>query len=161
MCNSLWPHWLQHARLSCPSLSPGVCSNSCPLSQWCYLISYPLLPSSPFAFGLSQYQSLFQWAGSSRQLAKVVELQFQHQSFQWIFRVDFLWDWLVWSSCCPKDSQESSPAPQFKSTNSLVFILLCVQLSHPYMTTGKTIALTIWTFVGKMMSLLFNTPDSS
>ena len=53
-----------------------------------------------------------------------LELQLQHQSFQWIFRVDFLLDWLVWSPCCPRVSQESSPAPQFKSINSLVLSLI-------------------------------------
>ena len=73
--------------------------------------SHPLLPSSPFAFNLSQHQGLFQWVGSSRQVAKVLELQLQHQSFQWIFRVDFLYDGLVWSSYSPRDSQEFSPAP--------------------------------------------------
>ena len=56
----------------------------------------------------------------------------------------------------PKDSQGSSPAPQFESINFSVFTLLYVQLSHQYMTTGITIDLTIWTFVGKVMSLLFN-----
>ena len=56
----------------------------------------------------------------------------------------------------PRDSQESSPTPQFKSINSSVLSFLIVQHSHPYMTTGKAIALTIWTFVGKVMSLLFN-----
>ena len=60
--------------------------------------SYPLSPSS-LAFNLSQHQGLFQWIGSSHQVAKVLELQFQHQSFQWIFSVDFLWDRLVWSPC--------------------------------------------------------------
>ena len=51
-------------------------------------------------------------------VTKILELQLQHQSFQWVFRIDFLWDWLVWSSCCPKDSQESSPATQFGSIKS-------------------------------------------
>ena len=112
--------------------------------------------SSPFpAFNLSQHQGLFQWICALPQVAKVLELQLA-SIFQWIFRVDFLWDWLVWSLCCPRDSQESSSAPQFKSINSSALSLLLVQLSHLYMTTGKTIALTIWTFVGKMMSLLFN-----
>ena len=46
----------------------------------------------------------FQWVSSSHQVAKVLELQLQHQSFQWIFRVDILWDWLLWSPCCPRDS---------------------------------------------------------
>ena len=77
--------------------------------------------------------------------------------FQWIFRVDFLQDWVVWSPCSPRDSQESSPTPQFKSINSLTLsFLYSPQLSHPYMTTGKTITLTRWTFVGKVMSLFFN-----
>ena len=55
--------------------------------------------------------------GSLHQVAKVLELQLQHQSFQWTFRVDFLYDWLAWSPGCPGDSQESSPAPQFKGIN--------------------------------------------
>ena len=81
-----------------------------------------LLPPSLFAFHLSQHQGFFQWVGSSHQVAKV--LQHQHQSFQWIFRIDFLWDWLVWFPCWPRDSWDSSPAPQFKSTNSLVLSIL-------------------------------------
>ena len=68
---------------------------------------------SPFAFNLSQHQGLFQWISSSHQVVKVLKLQFQHQSFQWIFRTDFIKDWLGWSLCSPRDSQESSPAPQF------------------------------------------------
>ena len=98
-------------------------------------------------------------AGFSHQVAKVLELQLQHQSFQWKFRVYFLWDWLVWAPCCPRDSQESSPTPQFKSINSRHPAFFMAQLLHPYMTTGKTIALTIWTFVGKVIFLLFNTPS--
>ena len=62
---------------------------------------------------------------------------------------------LVGYPCRPRDSQESSPTPQFKSINSCS-AFFTVQLSHPYMTTGKTIALTRWTFVGKVMSLLLN-----
>ena len=63
---------------------------------------------------------------------------------------------LVGSPCSPRDSQESSPTPQFKSINSWALSFLHVQLSHAYMTTGKNIALTRWTFVGKVMSLLLN-----
>ena len=70
--------------------------------------SHPLLPPSPPAFSLSQQQGLFQWVSSSHQVAKGLELR-RHQSFQWIFRVGFLQVWLVWSSCSPRDSQESSP----------------------------------------------------
>ena len=90
------------------------------LSPWCHSTSCPLSSPSPAAFNLSQHQGLFQWVSSSHQVARVLEFQLQHQSFQWIVRVDFLWDWLVWSPCCPRDSQESSPTPQFKSISSLV-----------------------------------------
>ena len=62
--------------------------NSCSLSQWCHPTSHPLLPYSPPALNLSQHQGPFWWVSSSHQVAKVLELQ--HQSFQWIFRVDFL-----------------------------------------------------------------------
>ena len=68
--------------------------------------SHPLLSPSPPALNLSQHQGPFPWVGSSHQVAKVLELQ--HQSFQWIFRVDFLLDWLLWFPCCPRDSPESS-----------------------------------------------------
>ena len=86
--------------------------------------SHLLSPSSPTAFSLSHYQSLFQWVGSSHQMAKVLEFQLQPQSFQWIFRTDFLYNWLVGPLCSPTDSQESSPTPQFKSINSLALSLL-------------------------------------
>ena len=80
----------------------------------------------PFSFYLqsSQHQGLFQWVSYSHQVAKVLELQLQHQSFQWIFRTDFCQDWLVGFPCSPRDSQESSPTPQFKSINSLPFSFL-------------------------------------
>ena len=86
--------------------------------------SHPLSSPSPPAFNLSQHQGLFQWITSSHQVAKVLEFQLQHQSFQWIFRTDFLQDGLVGSPCCPRDSQESSPRPQFKSINSSVLSFL-------------------------------------
>ena len=80
--------------------------------------SHPLSSPSPPAFNLSQHQGLFKGVSSSHQVARVSELQLQDQSFQWIFRTDFLSDGLVRSPCSPRDSQESSPAPQFKSINS-------------------------------------------
>ena len=89
-------------------------------------------------------------------VAKVLDFQLQHQSFQRTPRTYFLQDGLVGSPCSPRDSQESSPTPQFKSINFWHSAFFTVQLSHPYITTGKTIALTRWTFVGKVMSLLFN-----
>ena len=73
-----------------------------------------------------------------------------------MFRTDFLSDGLVGSPCSPRDSQESSPTPQFKSINSSVLSFFTVKFSCLYMTTGKTIALTRQSFVGKEMSLLFN-----
>ena len=100
-------------------LSPTarVCLNSCPPSQWC---SLTLLFSATL---FSWHQDLFRWVGSSRQVAKILELQLQGQFFQWIFRIDFLYDWLVWSPCSPKGSQESSPT-LFQSNNSSVLSLL-------------------------------------
>ena len=103
MSNSLWPHEWQHIRLPCSSLSPRV--YTCPLSQWCQpTISSSVAPfsSSPKSF---QHQGLFQWIRSWYQVAKVLELQLQHQFFQRVFRVDFLEDWLAWSPCHPRDSQ--------------------------------------------------------
>ena len=79
--------------------------------------SHPLLSPSP-AFSLSQHQGPFKWVSSSHQMAKVLEFQLQHQSFQWTPRTDLLQDGLGGSPCSPRDSQESSPTPQFKSISS-------------------------------------------
>ena len=100
--------------------------------------SHTLSSPSPSAFKLSQHQGLFQRVSSLLQVAKVSEFQLKHQSFQWIFRTDLLQDGLVGSPCSPRDSEESSPTPQFKSIHSSVLSSSIVQLSHPYMTTGKT-----------------------
>ena len=87
--------------------------------------SHPLSSPSPSAFNLSQHQGLFQWVSSSHQVAKVLEFQLQCQSFQSIFSTDFLKEWLLWSPWNPRDTQESSPTPQFKSINSLALSFLC------------------------------------
>ena len=116
MSNSLWPHGLQHASLPCPSQSPRVCSNSCPLHQWCHpTISSSIIPfSCPQSFpasGSFAMSQLFASGGQSIQCfasAPVLSMNIQG----W-----FPLDGLVWSPCCPRDSQESSPAPQFKSAN--------------------------------------------
>ena len=142
--NSLRPCDLQHARPPCPSPTPGVCSNSCPLSRWCHP-SYPLSSSSPPAFfpNLSHYQGLFKWVSSSHQGAKVLEFQLQHQSFQWTlntqdsFRMDWL-DLLAVQGTLKSLLQHHSPKTSILQ-RSAFFI---VQLSHPYMTTGQTTALT-------------------
>ena len=81
-----------------------------------------LLPSVFPSIKVFSNTSTFQWVISSHQVAKVLELQ--HQSFLWILRVNFLWDWLVWSPYSPRNSQESSPIPQFKNINSLVLSLI-------------------------------------
>ena len=94
------------------------------------------------------------WLSSLHQVAKVLQLQLQHQSFQWIFRTDFLEDWLVWS-CSPRDSQESSSTPQFKSVNSLVLSFLYGPTLTSMSDYWKNHSLGR-TFVGKVMSLLFN-----
>ena len=88
--DSLWPHGLQYTSLLCPSLSLRICSNSCPLSWWCHpTISSSFAPfsSCPQSFPAS---GSFPISLSSHQVAKLLELQLQHQSFQWIFKDDFL-----------------------------------------------------------------------
>ena len=85
--------------------------------------SHPLSSPSPAPFSFSQHWGLFQWISSFHQVAKALEFQLQHQSFQWIFMTDFLWEGLVWS-WSPRDPQESSPTPQFKSINSSVLTFL-------------------------------------
>ena len=90
MSDSLQPHGLQHAMPPCSSPTPGACSNSCPLCGWCH----PTILSSDLPFSsclnLSQHQGLFKWVSSLHQVAKGLEFQLQYQSFQWIFRTDFL-----------------------------------------------------------------------
>ena len=118
--------------------------------------SHPLSSPSPPAPNPSQHQGPFQWVSSSHEVAKVLEFQLQHQSFRWTPRTYFLQDgWLdllaVQGTLKSLLQHHSSKASILR--HSAFFI---VQLSHPYMTTGKTIALTRWTFVGKVMSLLFN-----
>ena len=78
---TLWPHGLQHAKLPCPSPSPGTLLNLWPLTQWCHPTSSSSAIRSPPALNLSQHEGLFQWVGSLHQVAKVLELQLQHQVF--------------------------------------------------------------------------------
>ena len=112
--------------------------------------SHPLLsPSSP-AFNLSQHQGLFQWVSSSHQVAKVLEFQLQHvltMNIQdWVPRMDWL-DLLAVQGTLKSLLQHHSS----KTLSRQHSAFFTVQLSYPYMTTGKTIALTRWTFVGKAM----------
>ena len=88
--DSLRPHGLQHTRLPCQSSTPRACSNSCPSSWWCHTtISSSVVPFS-FCIQTFPHKGLFQWVSSLYQVAKVLEFQLQCQSFQWIFRTDFL-----------------------------------------------------------------------
>ena len=104
MSSSLWPHGLQHARLPCPSPS-GACSNSCPVSRWCHPTissSLPLLMPS-ICPSIRVFPNDWLLASGDQSIGALAS------SFQWICRVDFLENWLVWS-CSPKDSQEPSLA---------------------------------------------------
>ena len=118
--------------------------------------SHPLSSPSPPAPNPSQHQGLFQWVNSSHEVAKVLEFQLQHQSFQWTpWLISFRMDWLDLLAV------QGTLKSLLQHYSSKVSILQCsafftVQLSHPHMKTAKTIALTRRTFVGKVMSLLFN-----
>ena len=154
MSNSLWPHELQHARLPCPSLSPGVCSDSCPLCQWCHpTISFSItpFPSCPQSFPAS---------GSFLMSALCIRWP-KYWSFsispsnEYSGLISFRIDWfhlLAVQGTLKSLLQHHS----LKASVLWHSAFFTVQLSHPYMTTGKTIALTIQTWVGKVMSLLFN-----
>ena len=155
--DSLQPQGLQHARLSCPSPTPGACSNSCPLSWWCHqpisssvipysscLHSFPASGSFPMSqFFASRAQSIGSFSfniGPSNEYSGLISL-----SMDWL---DFLAVQGTLKSLLQHHTSKASIL-----WHSAFFM---VQLSHPYMTTGKTIALTRWTFVGKVMSLIFN-----
>ena len=128
MSNSLWPHGLQHARPPCPSPTPRGYSNSCPLSLWCH----PTTSSSvvPFSSRLQSFppsgsfpMSQF-FASGGQSIGVLASASFLPMNIQ---------DWFpVGSPCSPRDSQESSPTPQFKSINSLA-------LSFPYSPTITSI----------------------
>ena len=118
--------------------------------------SHPLSSPSPPAPNPSQHQDLFQWVNSSHEVAKVLEFQLQHQSFQWTPRTDLLQDGLVGSPCSQGTLKSLLQHHSSKASISQCSTFFEVQLSHPYMTTGKTIALTRQTIVDKVMSLLFN-----
>ena len=94
---SVQPHRLQLARLLCPPLSTGICSNSCPLSQWCYPALSPSASLVSFCLQSFLGSESFPVNPLLHQVPKVLEFQLQHLSFQWIFRVNFLKDWLAWS----------------------------------------------------------------
>ena len=120
--------------------------------------SYLLLSPSPPTFNLSQDQGVFKWVSSSHQVAQVLKFQLQPQSFQWMNIQDwFPLGWIGWISLLSKElSRVFYNTTVLKASVFQCSAFFIVQLSHAYMTTGKTIALTRRTFVGKVMSLLFN-----
>ena len=120
-------------------------------------LSHSLSSPSPPALSLSQYQGLFQCAGSSHQVAKVLELQLQHQSFQWILRDDSLGLTGLISLLSKGFSRVLLQHHSLKVSILCHSAFFTVQISHLYMTTRKTIALTLQTFVSKAMPLFFNT----
>ena len=123
------------------------------------MLSNHLIPCCPLLLLPSIFSNIRVFSSESvlhTRWPKLLEPQLQHQSFQWIFRTDFLEDWLVGSPCSPRDSQESSPTPQFKIISSSVLSFLYSPTLTCIHDSGKTIALIRWTFVGKIMSLLFN-----
>ena len=156
MSDSLWPHGLQHAKLPCSPISPGICSNLCPLRWWCNLtISFSVISSSSFpqsfpASGSFPMSWLFTTGGQNigaSASASVLAINIQGR---------FPLGLIGFISLLSVDSQESSPAPCLKATILQCSIFFMVQLSCPYMTPGETIALTIGTFVGKVISVLFD-----
>ena len=173
MSNSLQPHRLQHARLPCLSPTSRACSNS---SIKSVMPSNHLILCCPLLLLPSVFPSIRVFSNESV-LWKYWSFSFSiSPSNEYPGLISFRIDWF--DLLTVQGTLESSPTPQFKSINSSVLSFLffkykfiyfnlrlitiflpyifIVQLSHPYMTTGKTIALTRWTFVGKVMSLLFN-----
>ena len=153
MSDSLRLHESQHARPPWPSPTPGVHSDSCPSSPWCHpAISSSVIPFSSCPQYLPASKS-FQWVNSSHEVAKVLELQLQHHSFQRIpGLISFRRDWLDLLAI------QGTPKSLLQHHSSKAWILWCSAflIVHPYMTNGKTIALIRQTFVGKVMPLLFN-----
>ena len=156
MSDSLQPHELQHARPSCPSLTHRVQTNSCPFSQWWYpaisSLSSPSRPApNPSSINVFSNESTLclrwpkYWSFSFS-----ISPSKEHPGLI-SFRIDWLDLLAVQGTLKSLLQYHSSKASVLQC--SAFFI---VQLSHPYMTTGKTIALTRWTFIGKVMSLLFN-----
>ena len=157
MSNSLQPHEPQHARPPCPSPSPGVHPSPCPFCRWCHpnhlILCHPLLllPSIfPSIKVFSNESALHIRWPKYWSLSFNISTSNEHPGLN-SFRMDWL-DLLLVHGILNSLLQHHS----WKASILLVSAFFIVQLSHPYMTTGKTIALTRWTFVGKVMSLLFN-----
>ena len=106
--------------------------------------SHPLSSPSPSALNPSQHQGLFQWVSPSHQMAKVLEFQLQHQSFQWTLGTDILLDGLAGSPCSPRTLKSLLQHHSSKPSILLCSAFFIVQLSYPYRTTGKTTAILLY-----------------
>ena len=157
MSDSLWPHEPQHARPPIPSPTPRVHPDPCPLSQWCYPtilsseVPFSSCPQSFPASGSFQMSQLFTSGGQSIGVSASTSSPSNEYSGLISFRVDWL----------DLPAVQGTLKSLLQHHSSKASILWCSaffmgQLSHPYMTTGKAIALTRWTFFIKVMSLLFN-----
>ena len=153
---SLWPHGLQHTRLSCPSPSHRACSNPSPLSWWCQS-SHPLSSPSPPAFSLSQHQVFSKELALPIRWPKYWNFSFSiTPSKEYSGLISFRINWFDLLAV-------QGTLRNLLQNHSLKASILCYsaifmfQLSHPYMTLGKTTALTRRTFVGKVTSLLLTT----
>ena len=155
MSNSLRPHELQHTRPPCSSPSLGACPNSYPLSQWCHpniIFCHPLL------FLLSIFPNIRVFSNESVlpiRWPKYWNFSFSiSPSNEYSELISFRIDWfdLAVQETLKSLLQHHSSKASIHQCSAFAI----VQLSHPYVTTGKTIGLTRWTFVGKVMSLLFN-----
>ena len=154
MSNSFQPHELQQARPPCPSPTQGFYSNSCPLSQWCH----PTISVVPFfsclqsfpASGSFPMSQLFEFGDERIGVSDSTSVPPMNSGLT-SFRVDWLDIHAVQGTLKSLLQHHSSKASILRCSGFFI-----VQLSHPYMTTGKIIALTRWTFVGKVMSQVFN-----
>ena len=156
MSDSLRPHESEHAGLPVHHKLLEFTQTHAHRVSNAIQPSHPLSSPSPPTPNPSQHQGLFQQVNSSHEVAKVLEFQLQHQSFQWIFSVDFLG--INWLDLLAVQGTLKSLLQNHSSKASIFWrsAFFTVQLSHSYMTTGNIIASTRWTFVGKVMSLLFN-----
>ena len=157
MSDSLWPCRLQHFRLPCPSPSPGVCSNSCTLIQWCYATISSSV--APHLLQPSVFPRVRVFSNESALHIKWLKYWSIHFSIspsnEYSGPISFRTD--QFDLLAVQGTLKS--LPQHHSSKALILprsTFCMVQLSHLYMTIGKTIALTVWIFVGKMMCLLFN-----
>ena len=154
MSNSLWPNGLQHARLPCPSPSPRACWNSCPFSRWCH----PTISSSVIPFSCLLSFPALNFSNES-----VLHIRWpKYWSFSFNISPSSDYSGLIslgltgLKLLAVQGSLKTLLQYHSSKASILCHSAFMVQLSHPYMTTGKTIALTRWNFVGKVMCLLFN-----